>query len=196
MAPKARVQKRLYYKIGEACKELDIQPYVLRYWETEFPALSPSKSRSGQRVYSEKELEVIRRIKELLYEEGYTIAGAKKKLETELASGAVARPPAGDPDDEPHEPAPGSALESENAGPEPAAAAQAAAQPDLASPPVDLPTFPPPPSMSPDRPGQQPLLLDTRAAERIQSMRQGIQEALEEAREILALLDAGSPSRR
>src|SRR5215207_3043984 len=88
MSPKARVQKRLYYKIGEACKALDIQPYVLRYWETEFPALSPNKSRSGQRVYSEKELAVIRRIKELLYEEGYTIAGAKKKLETELASGS------------------------------------------------------------------------------------------------------------
>ena len=81
MASKARVQKRLYYKIGEACKALGIQPYVLRYWETEFPALTPSKSRSGQRVYSEKELEIIRRIKELLYEEGYTIAGAKKKLE-------------------------------------------------------------------------------------------------------------------
>src|SRR6202035_1860643 len=86
MAPKARVQKRLYYKIGEACKALGIQPYVLRYWETEFPALSPSKSRSGQRVYSEKELEVIRRIKQLLYDEGYTIAGAKKKLEGELAA--------------------------------------------------------------------------------------------------------------
>src|SRR5215210_1318023 len=85
----ARVQKRLYYKIGEACKELGIQPYVLRYWETEFPALAPSKSRSGQRVYSEKELEIIRRIKQLLYEEGYTIAGAKKKLETELASGEL-----------------------------------------------------------------------------------------------------------
>ncbi len=85
MVGKARVQKRLYYKIGEACKELGIQPYVLRYWETEFPALAPSKSRSGQRVYSEKELEIIRRIKQLLYEEGYTIAGAKKKLETELA---------------------------------------------------------------------------------------------------------------
>ena len=84
MAAKARVQKRLYYKIGEACKALGIQPYVLRYWETEFPALTPSKSRSGQRVYSEKELEIIRRIKELLYEEGYTIAGAKKKLEGEL----------------------------------------------------------------------------------------------------------------
>jgi hypothetical protein len=82
MVGKARVQKRLYYKIGEACKELGIQPYVLRYWETEFPALAPSKSRSGQRVYSEKELEVIRRIKQLLYEEGYTIAGAvpRKRL--------------------------------------------------------------------------------------------------------------------
>src|SRR5262245_50210860 len=89
MSPKPRVQKRLYYKIGEACKALDIQPYVLRYWETEFPALSPNKSRSGQRVYSEKELGIIRRIKELLYEEGYTIAGAKKKLEAELASGLL-----------------------------------------------------------------------------------------------------------
>jgi DNA-binding transcriptional MerR regulator len=89
MAPKARIQKRLYYKIGEACKALGIQPYVLRYWETEFPALSPSKSRSGQRVYSEKELEIIRRIKQLLYDEGYTIAGAKKKLEGELAAGAL-----------------------------------------------------------------------------------------------------------
>src|SRR5579862_7874025 len=92
MAPKARVQKRLYYKIGEACKALGIQPYVLRYWETEFPALSPSKSRSGQRVYSEKELEVIRRIKQLLYDEGYTIAGAKKKLEGELAAGTLGDP--------------------------------------------------------------------------------------------------------
>lgn len=77
-------KKKIYYKIGEACKALDIQPYVLRYWETEFPSLAPSKSRSGQRVYTEDELAVIRRIKELLYEEGYTIAGAKKKLEAEL----------------------------------------------------------------------------------------------------------------
>lgn len=79
--------KKLYFKIGEACKKLDIQPYVLRYWETEFPALSPSKSKSGQRVYSEKDLQVIGRIKELLYEEGFTIAGAKKKLQGELESG-------------------------------------------------------------------------------------------------------------
>jgi DNA-binding transcriptional MerR regulator len=79
--------KKLYFKIGEACKQLDIQPYVLRYWETEFPALNPDKSKSGQRVYSEKDLQIIARIKELLYEEGFTIAGAKKKLEAELESG-------------------------------------------------------------------------------------------------------------
>jgi DNA-binding transcriptional MerR regulator len=109
MAPKARVQKRLYYKIGEACKALGIQPYVLRYWETEFPALSPSKSRSGQRVYSEKELEIIRRIKQLLYDEGYTIAGAKKKLEGELAAGTLGDPggsPATAPAPAPHSPPP------------------------------------------------------------------------------------------
>ncbi|HEX6203935.1 MAG TPA: MerR family transcriptional regulator [Thermoanaerobaculia bacterium] len=82
---RSRDNNKLFYKIGEACKVLDIQPYVLRYWETEFPALAPSKSRSGQRVYSEKELAIIRRIKQLLYDEGYTIAGAKKKLEAELA---------------------------------------------------------------------------------------------------------------
>ena len=77
--------KKLYYKIGEACKKLEIQPYVLRYWETEFPALNPSKSKSGQRVYSSADLKIIQRIKELLYEEGFTIAGAKKKLEGETS---------------------------------------------------------------------------------------------------------------
>ena len=84
MARKQQAVKQLYYKIGEACRLLEIQPYVLRYWETEFPVLAPSKSKSGQRVYSDKELSLIRRIKELLYEEGYTIAGAKKRLEAEL----------------------------------------------------------------------------------------------------------------
>jgi DNA-binding transcriptional MerR regulator len=84
------VAKKLYYKIGEACKRVDIQPYVLRYWETEFTALSPDKSKSGQRVYSDRDLQVIGRIKELLYEEGFTIAGAKKKLEGELKSGQAA----------------------------------------------------------------------------------------------------------
>lgn len=84
------VSKEKTYRIGDACKQLDIQPYVLRYWETEFPPLSPDKSKAGQRLYSEQDLAVIRRIKELLYGEGYTIAGAKKKLESELAAGGPA----------------------------------------------------------------------------------------------------------
>ena len=86
MPPMAR---KTSYKIGDACRLLDIQPYVLRYWETEFPVLQPQKSQSGQRTYSERELAVIRRIKQLLYDEGYTIAGAKKKLDGELAATVV-----------------------------------------------------------------------------------------------------------
>ena len=69
------------YKIGEVCKLADVQPYVLRYWETEFPALAPNKSGGGQRLYSQREIDTILRIKQLLYAEGFTIAGAKKKLE-------------------------------------------------------------------------------------------------------------------
>lgn len=79
--------KRLY-KIGEVCKQADVQPYVLRYWETEFPSLAPNKSGGGQRMYSKHEIEVILRIKQLLYSEGFTIAGAKKKLEGELTAPA------------------------------------------------------------------------------------------------------------
>ncbi|HTG33069.1 MAG TPA: MerR family transcriptional regulator [Thermoanaerobaculia bacterium] len=169
MASKARVQKRLYYKIGEACKALGIQPYVLRYWETEFPALTPSKSRSGQRVYSEKELEIIRRIKELLYEEGYTIAGAKKKLEGEIASGAL-----GEPEGE------GAESEEEAAAAPPAQATL----PVIAPEPVPEPPVPGPPAAAE---------LDTDAAERVQRLLSGIEETLQEAREILTLLGPKSP---
>jgi DNA-binding transcriptional MerR regulator len=169
MASKARVQKRLYYKIGEACKALGIQPYVLRYWETEFPALSPSKSRSGQRVYSEKELEIIRRIKELLYEEGYTIAGAKKKLEAELAAGGVSEG--------------GEGVE---------AAGEDEETPEEA--PAELPPPPAPKRQARSAaPPEDPAALDTGAPERVQTLLSGIEEALQEAREILALLGPKSP---
>ncbi len=73
------------YKIGEVCKLADVQPYVLRYWETEFPPLAPNKSGGGQRLYTQHDLDVILRIKQLLYSEGFTIAGAKKKLEGEMS---------------------------------------------------------------------------------------------------------------
>jgi DNA-binding transcriptional MerR regulator len=77
------------YKIGEVCKIAEVQPYVLRYWETEFPPLAPNKSGGGQRLYTRREIDVILRIKQLLYSEGFTIAGAKKKLDVEIASPPV-----------------------------------------------------------------------------------------------------------
>ena len=81
------------YKIGEVCKLADVQPYVLRYWETEFPSLAPNKSGGGQRLYTRREIDIILRIKQLLYSEGFTIAGAKKKLETEDAPPPATAPP-------------------------------------------------------------------------------------------------------
>jgi DNA-binding transcriptional MerR regulator len=74
------------YKIGEVCKMAEVQPYVLRYWETEFPPLAPNKSGGGQRLYTRREIDIILRIKQLLYSEGFTIAGAKKKLDVEMSS--------------------------------------------------------------------------------------------------------------
>lgn len=75
------------FKIGEVCRLASVQPYVLRYWETEFPPLAPGKSGGGQRLYTQREIDIILRIKELLYDEGFTIAGAKKRLEAELEAG-------------------------------------------------------------------------------------------------------------
>ncbi|HXI12524.1 MAG TPA: MerR family transcriptional regulator [Thermoanaerobaculia bacterium] len=87
MPPEQKEKKS--YKIGEVCRMAEVQPYVLRYWETEFPPLAPNKSGGGQRLYSQREVEIVLRIKQLLYSEGFTIAGAKKKLDVELKSGTA-----------------------------------------------------------------------------------------------------------
>ena len=78
-AAAAKGEKR-YYRIGEVSKLTDVKPYVLRYWENEFRWMAPAKSRSKQRLYRHKDIEVIQLIKRLLYEERYTIAGARRKL--------------------------------------------------------------------------------------------------------------------
>jgi DNA-binding transcriptional MerR regulator len=80
-----KIPNKLFFKIGEVCEITDTQPYVLRYWESEFPALAPAKNTSGQRIYRRRDIETVLRIKQLLYEEGFTIAGAKKRLEMEMA---------------------------------------------------------------------------------------------------------------
>lgn len=74
------IPDKLYFKIGEVAEITGVKPYVLRYWESEFKMVSPSKSRSRQRLYRKSDVELIFSIKELLYEERYTINGARKKL--------------------------------------------------------------------------------------------------------------------
>lgn len=77
---KVKYPDKLFYKIGEVCRITDTQPYVLRFWESEFSQLSPQKNKAGQRVYRKKDIQLIFQIKELLYDEEFTIAGARKKL--------------------------------------------------------------------------------------------------------------------
>jgi DNA-binding transcriptional MerR regulator len=91
-----KIPNKLFFKIGEVCEITDTQPYVLRYWESEFPALAPAKNSSGQRIYRRRDIETVLRIKQLLYEEGFTIAGAKKKLEAEMAGRVVTPLPPGE----------------------------------------------------------------------------------------------------
>jgi DNA-binding transcriptional MerR regulator len=74
------VAPKEYYSIGEVCDLAGLKPHVLRYWESQFPTLSPSKNRSGNRVYLRREIELILLIKKLLHEEKYTIEGARRRL--------------------------------------------------------------------------------------------------------------------
>jgi DNA-binding transcriptional MerR regulator len=71
---------KLYYRIGEVASIVGVEPHVLRYWETEFRSIRPQKSRKGQRVYSRKDVDKLLRVKDLLYTQGFTIAGARKRL--------------------------------------------------------------------------------------------------------------------
>jgi DNA-binding transcriptional MerR regulator len=75
-----KAPSKLYYSITEVSELTNVKPHVLRYWETEFKALKPKKNRAGNRTYRAGDIKIIQTIKQLLYEEGYTIAGAKKKI--------------------------------------------------------------------------------------------------------------------
>src|SRR5258705_8953011 len=85
--PAVAIPEKLFFKIGEVCELAGVQAHVLRYWESEFPMLAPQKNRAGQRVYRKRDVEMALKIKELLYEDQYTIAGAKKRLTNELRGG-------------------------------------------------------------------------------------------------------------
>lgn len=85
--PAVIIPEKLFFKIGEVCELAGVQAHVLRYWESEFPMLAPQKNRAGQRVYRKRDVEIALRVKELLYEDQYTIAGAKKRLANDLRAG-------------------------------------------------------------------------------------------------------------
>jgi len=85
--PAVAIPEKLFFKIGEVCELAGVQAHVLRYWESEFPMLAPQKNRAGQRVYRKRDVEMALRIKELLYEDQYTIAGAKKRLTNDIRGG-------------------------------------------------------------------------------------------------------------
>ncbi len=78
------IPEKLYFRIGEVARLCKLPAYVLRFWETEFPQLKPGKSDTGQRMYRRRDLDNILRIKQLLYNEGYTIAGARQQLRAEM----------------------------------------------------------------------------------------------------------------
>jgi DNA-binding transcriptional MerR regulator len=88
----SEIPDKLYFRIGEVSDLVGVEPYVLRYWETEFPAVGPKKSDTGHRMYRRKEVELLLRIKSLLYEKKYTIEGARQYLHSELKGPKRRRP--------------------------------------------------------------------------------------------------------
>lgn len=84
MNPSVEIPDKLYFKIGDVAKILGVEAYVLRYWETEFPEIRPSKSRTGQRLYRKTDVEKILHIKDLLYGQKFTIDGARRRLRGEV----------------------------------------------------------------------------------------------------------------
>src|SRR5947208_4616227 len=85
------VPDKLYFKIGEVARLVGVKPYVLRYWESEFSVLRPGKTRSRHRLYRRKDVETLLEIRRLLYAEGYTIAGAKRRLREGTRTAGKAR---------------------------------------------------------------------------------------------------------
>src|SRR5262245_40743226 len=90
MPESVEIPNKLYFRIGEVCKLLKLEPYVLRFWESEFPTLSPAKGANGRRMYRRKDVEMVITIKGLLYERGFTIAGARRLLSSKKDDSTVA----------------------------------------------------------------------------------------------------------
>jgi DNA-binding transcriptional MerR regulator len=169
----AELPDRRYFRIGEVAVLLGVKPYVLRYWETEFPQVRPQKSRSGQRLYRRREVELLLGIRHLLYERQFTIAGARKALkevDERTTPGVLDVPPPGTPVPSkgrapslPPSPLSFGPLQAPEAGP--------------SHGPVPLP------SLTPHRSQQLSLALSHAEAAVLEELRDGIRELLSLSRE-------------
>jgi DNA-binding transcriptional MerR regulator len=157
------IPEKLFFKIGEVCDITGVQAHVLRYWESEFPMLAPQKNRAGQRTYRKRDVEMALRIKELLYEDQYTIAGARKKLSSELRGASKLK-----------------------VVPPPEANSQASPSPIIQS---SLP--PPPPVSEPVHPRYENPAPSSSSVSMSDNQRLAVRRIAEQLRDLLATLDAG-----
>ncbi len=163
------IPEKLFFKIGEVCDLSGVQAHVLRYWESEFPMLSPQKNRAGQRTYRKRDVEIALRIKELLYDDQYTIAGAKKKLASELRGASKLK----------------------------VVTPEMSAQPQMSAAPATAPTYPAP--ASPLTEAQALVSeAQTVAATRplTEAERDSVRDLAKQLRELLSMLDAGEAELR
>lgn len=155
------IPEKLFFKIGEVCDITGVQAHVLRYWESEFPMLAPQKNRAGQRTYRKRDVEMALRIKELLYEDQYTIAGARKKLSSELRGASKLK-----------------------VVPPPEANSQQPPAIQSAPPPL-------PPASEPPRPRYENPATSQPTAPMNDNQRLAVRRIAEQLRDLLATLDAG-----
>jgi DNA-binding transcriptional MerR regulator len=163
------IPEKLFFKIGEVCDITGVQAHVLRYWESEFPMLAPQKNRAGQRTYRKRDVEMVLRIKELLYEDQYTIAGAKKRLTNELRGASKLKVVTPE-------------MAAQSAAAPPAAEAAPSSAPE---PPAE--SFSQPFATAADTPPPAPELTDERRA--------ALRRLGQQMRELLLILEAPDPRR-
>ncbi|MBV9926403.1 MAG: MerR family transcriptional regulator [Acidobacteria bacterium] len=166
------IPEKLFFKIGEVCDITGIQAHVLRYWESEFPMLAPQKNRAGQRTYRKRDVEMVLRIKELLYEDQYTIAGAKKRLTSEIRGASKLK------------------VVTPEMGAQSLSSPQPAPTPEVEEPQHDFEEIhvepaPPPPAPNAYAPRLQPPQTDEGRA--------ALRRLGEQLRDILLILEAGDP---
>ena len=172
------IPEKLFFKIGEVCDITGIQAHVLRYWESEFPTLAPQKNRAGQRTYRKRDVEMVLRIKELLYDDQYTIAGAKKRLSNDIRGASKLKVVTSD-----MSAASVAAEQAQSYSPD---------QPNSPSPAAFVaPSAPQPPVYSSDREAMPAAAAES--AHFTPERRAALQRLRRQANELLAILDASEP---